>query len=655
MHRNRIPSVRSSGLRSLILGSPAVRCASICLILLGAAGAGPIEWKMITGPTHRHPMPDTVPGDAETIRAGDDWPNDERFRWLVADVEVPATIDGRSTAGETVAMKINCGDGGEVYVNGEIKARFDNDHPALVPIADSAVPGTKVRVAIQVYGRIQGGDKFDEAAWAIVEPRRARERLRLKVNPAETLGPVPDGLIGLSQGGMMADYEDATAEKLREGGFNWFRMDNMLTMVVQEKDGERIYDWEDFDRRVDFIYRMEAEPIFAVSYMPAPMYADPGTQPHVAHHSAPASYEEWEELCYMAAHRSVERGKRIPWWEVWNEPNTGWIRPGPQDTGTERFKRIYSEALGREATDHEVVRRFEAYCKLYAATARGVLRADPKAKIGGPALASGPFENEQFDYCHNGKGFARGLMIFCQEENLPLDFVSWHEYFHPAGVIANQARAFREYLKGFPELEKSVQSYMITEWNQAWWHDRPHDHEVGAAWAADCVTRAFIPEKIDRPCFFYVKQNDMHFRGDWSLIMQDNVPKAVYNAMKIFNHLSGEWVTVEGDDDDVSLVAAWDADRGRLAIVLVNFNFRYAYPRCVEVSIDRLPRPLRSGVWREYVIDATRSNVWHDRDRAELMQTDDGALDGRSFRFEQTLEPNSVTLLELLTSRAARR
>ena len=77
----------------------------------------------------------------------------------------------------------------------------------------------------------------------------------------------------------------------------------------------------------------------------------------------------------------------MKFWEVWNEVNTGWLKPGPQDTGAEPFAKLYKKAVGSESIDQEAVRRFEAYCKLYRATASGVRRADPDAKIGGPALA----------------------------------------------------------------------------------------------------------------------------------------------------------------------------------------------------------------------------------------------------------------------------
>ena len=329
--------------------------------------------------------------------------------------------------------------------------------------------------------------------------------------------------------------------------------------------------------------------------------------------------------------------------------NTGWLKPGPDETGSEGFRQLYGRALGHEETNQAIVRRFEAYCKLYRATAVGLRRADPHAKIGGPALASGPMENsKECGHCSHGKGFARGLMLWCEQEKLPLDFVSWHEYFQGPETIVKEANTFRAYLDEFPSLKQSVSSFMITEWNEAWWADRPQDHELGAAWCANSITRAFVPAAIDRPCFFYVKQSDMGFRGDYSLLMKDNVPKASYHVAGIFNGLSGVWVPLHGTDGDISGVCAWDAARGRLALVLVNFRDRYALRRPVRVQINDLPLVLEHGTWREWTIDATHSNVWNDPSKAELAKTRSGSLSGNTFSLEGTLMPNSISLLELL-------
>jgi hypothetical protein len=239
-------------------------------------------------------------------------------------------------------------------------------------------------------------------------------------------------------------------------------------------------------------------------------------------------------------------------------------------------------------------------------------------------------------------------MLWCEQEKLPLDFVSWHEYFQSADVIAKEADTFRKYLEDFPALKKTVQSYMITEWNEAWWPDRPQDHELGAAWCANSVTRAFIPAGVDRPCFFYVKQGDMNFRGDYSLLMGNNVPKASYNMAKIFNGLSGRWVGLHGTDADISGLACWDEERGRLAVVLVNFRDRYALRRHVSLTLKALPAKLGGGRWEEWTIDATHSNVWNDQGKAELAKTRSGEILTDHFQTDTTLMANSVTLLEFV-------
>jgi len=430
----------------------------------------------------------------------------------------------------------------------------------------------------------------------------------------------------------MADYADTTAEKLKTGGFKWFRMDNVFTSVLKNKEGAATYDWSDFDRRVDFIHKVGADPILAVSYMPQVLDAVPNNE----RQSAPRNYDAWEELRFQAAKRSLDRSQRVPFWEVWNEVNTGWLKPGPDDTGSEAFQRLYARALGHEETNQAIIRRFEAYCKLYRASARGIRRADPQAKIGGPALASGPMENSRdCGHCSHGKGFARGLMLWCEQETLPLDFVSWHEYFQSPETIVKEAQTFRSYLQEFSALKASVQSFMITEWNEAWWPDRPQDHEIGAAWCANSITRAFIPGHIDRPCFFYVKQGDMGFRGDYSLLMKDNIPKPSFHVARIFNGLSGSWISLTGTDGDISGLAAWDDERGRLAVVLVNFRDRYALRRRVRVQIDNLPSSLREGNWQQWTVDSTHSNVWNDPAKPELANTGAASWRAKAFRWQK--------------------
>jgi hypothetical protein len=605
-------------------------------------------WVVLPPDDQRRPLPKDVPADAKEIKPGDPWPNDNKYRWVIGTLDIPEQIEKRPTRGQPIGMHFDCGDGGEIWVDGALQSRYDNDHPSLVYISDAAEPGKKVQIAVLVYAKVQGGDRFGRADWAIIDPARARDRLKITVDAAALGENVPNGLVGLSQGGGMADYNDDTAKKLREGGFKWFRMDNVLTSSVKKgDDGKLVYDFSEMDKRVDFMHAIGAEPILAASYMPQVFDAVPNGE----RQSAPQDYAAWEELLARASKHCVERGKPVTYWEVWNETNAGWLKPGPNDTGGEQFVALWKEATGKQPTDgdKDVIRRLEAYCKLYRATARGVLRGNPKAKIGGPALASGPFDQGESGPGVHGRTFAKGLMLYCEREKLPLDFLSWHEYFQPSDVIAAQARRFREFASQVPSLRDRNLPLMITEWNQAWWTDRPHDHEVGAAWCADGIIRAFIAERIQYPCLFYAKQGDNDFRGDFSILMGGNKPKATYNAAKVFNGLSGKWAKVAGTDGEISCVAAYDEARKTLRVIAVNFQPRYGMRRHAQLRVSGLPQALRGGTWKEWIIDVTHSNAWHNPDKAELEQAGGGKTDDSgTVQFERTLAPNSVTVFDIV-------
>src|SRR4051794_5883534 len=113
---------------------PAI-CLVICVAMAGSALG---QWRVVAEFDSRQRLPDKFPSGGKPYKVGDDWPKDQRFRWLVADLEIPAMVGGRPTAGKTVGLQFNCGDGGEVYVAGHLQGRYDNDHPLLVTLAEKA-------------------------------------------------------------------------------------------------------------------------------------------------------------------------------------------------------------------------------------------------------------------------------------------------------------------------------------------------------------------------------------------------------------------------------------------------------------------------------------------------------------------------------------
>jgi hypothetical protein len=67
----------------------------------------------------------------------------------------------------------------------------------------------------------------------------------------------------------------------------------------------------------------------------------------------------------------------------------------------------------------------------------------------------------------------------------------------------------------------------------------------------------------------------------------------------------------------------------------------------VRLRIEKLPAELSGGKWREYIVDATHSNVWNDVNKAELFQGRSEKLSEAGFTWEGTLRANSITLVEL--------
>jgi hypothetical protein len=534
-------------------------------------------------------------------------------------------VEGKSIRGEPLGLRLSIGDLEEVHVEGELVGRGDNDHPIMALLSERADPGARVSVAVRAFPGSGGGEvKLSEAALTRVDPARAREPFPIRVDAARSMGPLPRPFSGLSQGGGMSDTEEATARKLREAGVRWFRMDNVLTGAVRSvRDGRPEYDWTDLDRRVDFIAACGADAILCLSYMPQPLEAFSNKD----RHAIPRDYGQWEELCRAAAERCRERGRRVRYWEVWNESNSGWLDPGP----------------GKD--------RLDEYLKLYEASVRGVRRADPEALVGGPASASGPWDRSaERPYAADGRRFLRGLLERCQAKGLPLDFVSWHEYFQPPDIFQAEVAETRKLLEEFPGAARGVKELLITEWNFAWWPDPAQDCELGAAWCADIALRVFIPLGVDKPCFFYVKDGDESFRGSYAMIQGPrNRPKAAFNVMKQFSLLAPERIACQAAaDGEVSVVASRDPATGRVTVLLVDYAQRWGIPRRVDLSLEGLASTVRRGVVRMRLVDALHANAWNDPGRAELERVEVRRLEGESSqRIALRLLPASVALIEI--------
>jgi hypothetical protein len=190
------------------------------------------------------------------------------------------------------------------------------------------------------------------------------------------------------------------------------------------------YDFRLTDEYIAAVRATGAEPIYrlgeSIEHTSVKRFAHP-----------PADMAKWTEVC-LGIIRHYNEGwangfrHNIRYWEIWNEPEN---RP-----------------VMWSGTD-------EDYLRLYATAATAIKKEFPSLKVGGPALgASGHFVNGEF----RPTDFAVKFLDLCRQENVPLNFFSWHCYTDDPTELTSRARAIRRFLdsKGFTDTESH-----LNEWN----------------------------------------------------------------------------------------------------------------------------------------------------------------------------------------------
>ena len=208
---------------------------------------------------------------------------------------------------------------------------------------------------------------------------------------------------GRANEGLRADWQDQLRVARRECGFKYIRMHGLLTddMGVYKEDahGNPTYNWQYIDRLYDFLLSINIKPFVELSFMPKDLASGSKTifwwKGNV---TPPKSYDKWADLIrHLVAHFQERYGHdEVKSWyfEVWNEPdlhNGFW-------TGTKAD-----------------------YFKLYEVTAKAVKSVSADYRVGGPATAMGQWDES--------------FLGFCYSNNVPIDFVSSHNYGVKSGYL----------------------------------------------------------------------------------------------------------------------------------------------------------------------------------------------------------------------------
>jgi xylan 1,4-beta-xylosidase len=393
---------------------------------------------------------------------------------------------------------------------------------------------------------------------------------------SEPLGAIEMEKMALGQGGLSVEpmWENRAAEVSA-------LQPAIIRLFVQEyfdlvpEPGK--YHFTDLDRSVDLIRRTDATPLMSLCFKPRLLF--PQIDQDVVE---PNDYAQWQELIFELVKHYQENGKAIRYWEIANEPDIG------EDGGCPyRFKP-------------------ESYLRYYTKTAAAIRRADPTARVGGPALA------------YWRSPILPALLQFCSTNGAPLDFVSWHIYSSDPKAVRATITGVKELLKSYPDLK--VETF-LDEWNMDLTNP-PLDPRFQPCYVAEVIWN-MKEAGLDYSCYYHIRDyyvdyarfsrfmspQGTAFMARWwnrmpqfdGLFDYQNTVRPAYFTFKLLSRLRGERLRVQSAHSAIHGFASHDEKMRMFNLLLWNFS---AEEIPAELVLESLPREMRS---RHMVVDARTS------------------------------------------------
>ena len=254
----------------------------------------------------------------------------------------------------------------------------------------------------------------------------------------------------------------------------------------------------------------------------------------------PEDYDKWAVICEHIIRHYNEGWDNgfsygIRYWEIWNEPdNTNmW-------TGT-----------------------MEEYYRLYSVTAKHLKERFPEIKVGGPAFTG--IKEETL------RAFLEGIGSY---KDVPLDFMSWHDYNETPATFAGHAKTARSILDEYGYTDTLS---VCNEWNYVEsWDDQTSSIEVrnsykGAAYIASSLI-AMQYNNVDQAMYY---DGQYEFADYYcGLYGRDRHVKPGYYAFKYWGELRNLGIQAYADYNiEYGVLAAAASSRSGLrGVMIVNCN-----------------------------------------------------------------------------------
>lgn len=359
---------------------------------------------------------------------------------------------------------------------------------------------------------------------------------------------------GRANEGLRADWQQHLKTVVDTCGFRYLRFHGLFhedMHVYKEENGVPVYNFQYIDALFDAMLDTGIRPFIEFSFMPEPLASDDNRIFWWNSCACPPNdFNKWGELIRRVTEHWVSRygveEVRNWYFEVWNEPNINFW------SGTRT-----------------------QYFELYRVTANAVKGVDAQLRVGGPATSNFvpdtrfDGDREDFDAHITFKvddlntlswhgAWIKEFLAFCEQENLPADFVSTHPYptdfaFDTNGKISGRTR-YKDSLKddilwlkgviaesAFPNAE-----IHLTEWSTSpSSRDYSHDYLPAAAYVMrsnlNCIGLVdSLSYWVFTDVFEELGAGPKAFHGGFGTITMQGVKKPTYHAYRMMEDLGDE-------------------------------------------------------------------------------------------------------------------
>jgi hypothetical protein len=380
----------------------------------------------------------------------------------------------------------------------------------------------------------------------------------------EEAGPMDMGRMALGQGGLSEDrIWDSRLVEIKA------LKPKLIRLFIQEYfnllPAEGKYHFDTLDQSVELILQTGAKPLMNIDFKPALLY--PKVDQDIVE---PTDWSAWEDLISELVAHYAKQNAGIQYWEIANEPDIG------EDGGCPyRF-------------------RPDNYTTYYQHTAEAILKADPNAKVGGPALAN------------YRSPILPALLDFCQAGKAPLHFVSWHIYNSDPQKIRQTIEHVKQELAARPALHPET---ILNEWNMSLSNPSP-DPRFQPCFVAETIWQ-MMDAGLDYSCYYHIRDYPVDqdvfskfmspqgaaFMARWwnrmpqfdGLFDYQNTMRPAYFTFKLLSRLTGTRLGLKSSHPAVHGFAAHDQNYELYNLMVWNFS---ADPVDISAEIAKIPAAL---------------------------------------------------------------